>query len=269
MMQKLHRRPARCAAIENYFGNRKLFWKPKTISETALNLKLSLNLARAVARCAGCALARAVARVCALAPPSGSCRAWQAPPPVLCLCPVSRYPPVYWHRPAHWLVPPSLALTVPRPVSLSLISLYYTIPSILSTLLLLAPACDGAPVEAPACPRIEAPGFCLRSFVWKAPRLCSGGRWRLFPATLAKAARGFKEEIREAGSIEDLLVAEARAGAAYFMRWRGFELRFKDHEATPQHWQTFAARAAGLIKGRGGTSKARHAATPIGAMPPC
>ena len=72
--------------------DRKLFWKPKTISETALNLKLSLNLARAVARCAGCALARAVARVCALAPPSGSCRAWQAPPPVLCLCPVSPLP---------------------------------------------------------------------------------------------------------------------------------------------------------------------------------
>jgi CRISPR/Cas system-associated endonuclease Cas1 len=85
---------------------------------------------------------------------------------------------------------------------------------------------------------------------------------------MAKEARGFRDEIREAGSIESLLVAEARAGAAYFIRWRGFELRFKEkpNDPTPQHWQTFAARAAGLLKGRGGTSKARHAATPMGAM---
>jgi CRISPR-associated protein Cas1 len=82
----------------------------------------------------------------------------------------------------------------------------------------------------------------------------------------AEDARDFKQEIREAYSLESLLVAEARAGAAYFMRWRGFELRFKDHNATPQHWHVFTARAAGLLKGRGGTSKARHAATPMGAM---
>jgi hypothetical protein len=99
----------------------------------------------------------------------------------------------------------------------------------------------------------------------------------------ANEAKGFREEIREACSLEGLLVAEARAGAAYFMRWRGFELQFKEraklvegppgdarerrhNDPIPKHWQTFAARAAGLIKGRGGTSKARHAATPMGAM---
>jgi CRISPR-associated endonuclease Cas1 len=82
----------------------------------------------------------------------------------------------------------------------------------------------------------------------------------------ANETREFRNEIREAYSIEGLLVAEARAGAAYFMRWRGFEIKFKPDSSTPQHWQTFAARAAGLLKGKGGTSKARHAASPMGAM---
>jgi CRISPR-associated protein Cas1 len=79
-------------------------------------------------------------------------------------------------------------------------------------------------------------------------------------------AREFRGEIAGARSIEGLLVAEARAGAAYFMRWRGFEMRFKPDNDTPQHWHSFAARAAGLLKGKGGTSKARHAATPMGAL---
>jgi CRISPR/Cas system-associated endonuclease Cas1 len=82
----------------------------------------------------------------------------------------------------------------------------------------------------------------------------------------ASEAREFKKEMREACSIESLLVAEARAGAAYFMRWRGFPIQFKETYPAPKHWQTFAARAAGLHKGKGGTSKARHAASPMGAM---
>jgi CRISPR-associated endonuclease Cas1 len=77
-------------------------------------------------------------------------------------------------------------------------------------------------------------------------------------------ARAFREEIANARKIEDLLVAEARAGAAYFMRWRGVEIKFKDD--APAHWRVFAARAGKTITGKGGTSKARHAATPIGAM---
>jgi hypothetical protein len=68
----------------------------------------------------------------------------------------------------------------------------------------------------------------------------------------------------EAKTIENLLVAEARAGAAHFMQWRGLEMRFKGD--APPHWRVFVARADKLLKGRGGTSKARHAATPIGAM---
>jgi CRISP-associated protein Cas1 len=79
-----------------------------------------------------------------------------------------------------------------------------------------------------------------------------------------KDARAFREELARARKIEDLLVAEARAGAAYFMKFRGSEMRFKDD--APAHWCVFAARAGGALKGRGGTSKARHAATAIGAM---
>jgi CRISPR-associated endonuclease Cas1 len=77
-------------------------------------------------------------------------------------------------------------------------------------------------------------------------------------------ARAFREELARARKIEDLLVAEARAGAAYFMKFRGSEMRFKDD--APAHWRLFTARAGGTLKGRGGTSKARHAATAIGAM---
>jgi CRISPR/Cas system-associated endonuclease Cas1 len=76
-----------------------------------------------------------------------------------------------------------------------------------------------------------------------------------------KPASAFRKEIAAARSIEDLLVAEARAGAAYFMRFRGTEMRFKDDKSL-----VFAARAASFLKGKGGTSKARHAATPWGAL---
>jgi hypothetical protein len=65
--------------------------------------------------------------------------------------------------------------------------------------------------------------------------------------------------------LEDVLTTEARAGAAYFMGYRGVELRIRG-DVVPDHWRVFAARAGSLIKGRGGTSKARNAATPIGAM---
>lgn len=49
-----------------------------------------------------------------------------------------------------------------------------------------------------------------------------------------------------------------------FMRWRGLEMRFKDD--APQHWRTFIARAGTMLSGRGGMSRARYAATPMGAM---
>ncbi|MGA9214241.1 MAG: CRISPR-associated endonuclease Cas1 [Methylocella sp.] len=77
-------------------------------------------------------------------------------------------------------------------------------------------------------------------------------------------ARGFRQELTFARSLEDILTVEARAGAAYFMRFRGVELQ--THDGVPAHWRTFTARASGEIKGRGGVSKARHAATPFGAM---
>jgi hypothetical protein len=59
------------------------------------------------------------------------------------------------------------------------------------------------------------------------------------------------------------MAAEARAGGAYFIRFRGSELQFRDD--VPDHWRVFIVRAAPVIKGMIGTSKARNAATPIGA----
>ena len=41
-------------------------------------------------------------------------------------------------------------------------------------------------------------------------------------------------------------------------------MRFRDD--APQHWRMFVARAGSMLKGRGGMSRARHSATPIGAM---
>jgi CRISPR-associated protein Cas1 len=77
-------------------------------------------------------------------------------------------------------------------------------------------------------------------------------------------ARDFRKEIAGAKSVLDLMAAEARAGGAYFIRWRGSELRFRDD--VPDHWRVFVVRAAPVIKGLIGTSKARSAATPIGAI---
>jgi CRISPR/Cas system-associated endonuclease Cas1 len=56
------------------------------------------------------------------------------------------------------------------------------------------------------------------------------------------------------------------------MRWRGAETRFKDSanlqisSNVPDHWKVFIVRAAPKLQGSIGTSKARNAATPIGAM---
>lgn len=77
-------------------------------------------------------------------------------------------------------------------------------------------------------------------------------------------ARAFREEIARARSILDLMAAEARAGGAYFLGFRGVELRFRDD--VPEHWRVFVVRAAPVLKGLIGTSKSRNAATPIGAM---
>ena len=78
-------------------------------------------------------------------------------------------------------------------------------------------------------------------------------------------AAAFRDEIVKARSILDLMAAEARAGGAYFLKFRGVELRFRDD--VPDHWRVFIVRAAPALKGLIGTSKARNAATPIGAMP--
>jgi CRISP-associated protein Cas1 len=76
-------------------------------------------------------------------------------------------------------------------------------------------------------------------------------------------ARSFRADLQNARKLDDILTCEARAGAAYFMRWRGAEIRFVDE--APAHWKVFTARAASLLRGKGGTSRARHAATPFGA----
>jgi CRISPR/Cas system-associated endonuclease Cas1 len=76
-------------------------------------------------------------------------------------------------------------------------------------------------------------------------------------------ATGFRAEITGALVLSDLMVAEARSAAAYHMRFRGAAIDFRDQ--VPNHWRVFAARAGTSIKGRGGVSRARHAATPWGA----
>lgn len=40
----------------------------------------------------------------------------------------------------------------------------------------------------------------------------------------------------------------------------------KFNDDAPQHWRVFVARAGSLLRGRGGMSRARHSATPIGAI---
>jgi hypothetical protein len=77
-------------------------------------------------------------------------------------------------------------------------------------------------------------------------------------------ARAFRAEIAGARSILDLMAAEARAGGAYFLRYRGAELHIRG-DTVPDHWRTFIVRAAPVLKGMIGTSKARNAATPLGA----
>jgi CRISPR-associated endonuclease Cas1 len=84
---------------------------------------------------------------------------------------------------------------------------------------------------------------------------------RLHPADTA----AFRTEIAGARTILDLMAAEARAGGAYFMQYRGTELRIRG-DTVPDHWRMFIVRAAPALKGLIGTSKARNAATPFGAM---
>jgi CRISPR-associated protein Cas1 len=77
-------------------------------------------------------------------------------------------------------------------------------------------------------------------------------------------AREFRQELAGARKLDEVLITEARAGAAYFMRWRSVRLRIRGE--VPDHWKGFVTRAGSLLKGRGGMSRARHAATPLNAM---
>jgi CRISPR-associated endonuclease Cas1 len=77
-------------------------------------------------------------------------------------------------------------------------------------------------------------------------------------------ARAFRAELASADKLDDVLTCEARAGAAFFMRFRGLEMRFRDQ--VPDHWRVFTARAGTFLPGKRGTSKARYASHPWGAM---
>jgi CRISPR/Cas system-associated endonuclease Cas1 len=77
--------------------------------------------------------------------------------------------------------------------------------------------------------------------------------------------RAFRQELSSTRTLEDILTCEARAGAAFFMLFRGHKMRLVD-DGAPLHWAIFAARSGTALKGKGGTSRARHAATPWGAM---
>jgi CRISPR-associated protein Cas1 len=84
---------------------------------------------------------------------------------------------------------------------------------------------------------------------------------RLYP----NDKREFWEELKAARGLADVLTCEARAAGAYFLKFRGAELRFKS--TVPEQWKVFVSRGiGGLGKGKGGVSRARYAATPAGAM---
>jgi CRISP-associated protein Cas1 len=84
----------------------------------------------------------------------------------------------------------------------------------------------------------------------------------LHPADIAI----FRAEIAYARSILELMASEACAGSAYFMRFRGCELKFSRDADVPAHWRAFVVRASAPLKGSTGVSMASNAATPIGAM---
>jgi CRISPR-associated protein Cas1 len=84
---------------------------------------------------------------------------------------------------------------------------------------------------------------------------------RLYPSD----KREFWEELNGARRLSDVLTCEARAAGAYFMKFRGRELRFAS--TVPDQWRVFISRGiGGFVKGASGVSRARHAATPAGAM---
>jgi CRISPR-associated endonuclease Cas1 len=74
--------------------------------------------------------------------------------------------------------------------------------------------------------------------------------------------RAFRAELDRVTTLETILTAEARAGGAYWMRWRGFEIDFRDE--VPEHWRVFVMRGGAVLRGRIGTSKARNAIMPLG-----
>jgi CRISP-associated protein Cas1 len=77
-------------------------------------------------------------------------------------------------------------------------------------------------------------------------------------------AHEFRNWIDNADGLPDLLAAEAHAGAAYWIRWRGTKLHFQGN--VPDHWHVFVTRSGVPLIGRIGTSQARNAMSPIGAM---
>lgn len=69
-------------------------------------------------------------------------------------------------------------------------------------------------------------------------------------------------EIREAETLQDLLLAESQAAEAYWGAWASLPIPFpaRDHAKLTSHWQTFGQRASLLSKGP------RHATNPAGAI---
>ena len=79
----------------------------------------------------------------------------------------------------------------------------------------------------------------------------------------SRDAKALRAKLVLARTLNDILTVEAGAGAAYFMRWRGIEMRF--NKDAPQHWRVFNTRSGSFLRGKSGMSPARHSATPVGA----
>ena len=67
-------------------------------------------------------------------------------------------------------------------------------------------------------------------------------------AMTANAIASLRNELKSARTLEQVRTCEARAGAAYWISWRGVQMRFpkRDVPRVPEHWLTFGSRTSPL-----------------------
>jgi CRISPR/Cas system-associated endonuclease Cas1 len=73
--------------------------------------------------------------------------------------------------------------------------------------------------------------------------------WLRDPET-AEAIANRRKELHETTTTDEIRVCEARAGAAYWVGWRGVRMQFpkKDQRRVPDHWLSFGSRTSPLVR---------------------